>query len=361
MPRQNRVNPFGELIVTPARGTRMGNRGCLHDANGQIKKVSARKAWVTCLLDFKGYRRQVMAPGRYTELFFLDEATALAAGHRPCGTCQKSRYAIFKQLWIRANASLLEGKGASIQDIDTHLHTERYASSGDAAFQVKLVGDLPEGTFVLRESDPSQPYLLWESQLHPWSPDGYAAGFGVRPDELLRVITPRSIVNTLAGGYYPQVYSTIRHGSHKSIESGSVQENTESGHNNSGTVPSSATEQKFESKLPDSIQLPEGKIYKLSKTPSGKELFTYFAAVLRITGMDQGVVYPLKNFFRNFSGHINAGRIERVDEGYKLTPSGIDYFADRYRQGSRQHVDESEVQNVIQQMMKGGDDWVPVD
>ena len=81
----NRVNPFGELFATPARGTLMGNRGgVIHNAAQQIVRQYRSRQWITCKLEFKGRRRKVMTPGLYTELFFLDEAVALAAGHRPC-------------------------------------------------------------------------------------------------------------------------------------------------------------------------------------------------------------------------------------------------------------------------------------
>src|SRR5688500_8008085 len=100
MPRQNRVTPFGELIAAPARGTLMGNRGCLHDGDQRIRRLFVGKRWIHCVLEFKGRRRQVMAPGRYTELFFLDESTALAAGHRPCAECQRDRYLEFRRCWM---------------------------------------------------------------------------------------------------------------------------------------------------------------------------------------------------------------------------------------------------------------------
>ena len=106
MPLQNRVTPFGELIATPARGTLMGNRGCLHDAQQRIRRTFAVKRWIICVLEFKGRHRQVMAPGQYTELFFLDEATALAAGHRPCAECQRARYDLFRAHWAGRGRTL---------------------------------------------------------------------------------------------------------------------------------------------------------------------------------------------------------------------------------------------------------------
>ena len=101
MHRQNRVDPEGALVAVAARGTLMGNRGCLHDDGGNIVRQSARDAWVTCLLSFKERQRQIMQPGHYTELFFLDEATALAAGHRPCSECRRERYVAYQEAWAR--------------------------------------------------------------------------------------------------------------------------------------------------------------------------------------------------------------------------------------------------------------------
>ena len=89
MARQNRVTPLGDLIADPARGLVYGNRGCLHDDEGELRRRYAGRRWIACRLRFKDRRRRVMQPGRYTELFFLDEATALAAGHRPCAGCRR--------------------------------------------------------------------------------------------------------------------------------------------------------------------------------------------------------------------------------------------------------------------------------
>jgi len=103
------------------------------------------------------------------------------------------------------------------------------------------------------------------------------------------------------------------------------------------------------------------KLYKLKKTPAGKALFTYTAAILRVTGMDEGKVYPLKKFLGNFSGHDQAGRIRKASGGYELTPAGIDYFNDRYNPGSRQHVERSEVEAMVRLIRNGGGpDWEPV-
>ncbi len=99
MPRQNRVTPFGEIIATSERGTFMGNRGILHDPDGRVRRKWVLKNWLVCVLEFRGRKRTVMTPNRYTELFFLDEATALAAGHRPCAECRHARFIDFCIAW----------------------------------------------------------------------------------------------------------------------------------------------------------------------------------------------------------------------------------------------------------------------
>src|SRR5205823_4493369 len=126
VPLQNRVTPLGDLIVTPERGLGYGNRGCLHDEHRQIRRRQATKRWIACQLQFRGRRRkQLMAPGRYTELFFLDEATALAAGHRPCAECRRADYNRLTELWWQ----LYEDEGGA-EAIDAQLHRERIDGAG---------------------------------------------------------------------------------------------------------------------------------------------------------------------------------------------------------------------------------------
>ena len=105
MPRQKRVTPFGSIIPTPERGTFLGNRGVLHDEHGRIRRPWQLKRWIVCVLQFRGRKRTVMTPGRYTELFFLDEATALAAGHRPCAECRQRATA--RRLVVIRNGELV--------------------------------------------------------------------------------------------------------------------------------------------------------------------------------------------------------------------------------------------------------------
>jgi hypothetical protein len=163
MPRQNRVTPWGESIAVPDRGLFMGNRGTLHDANGWFTSQRwTRKAWVTCQLSFKGRHRQVMAPGQYTELFFLDEATALAAGHRPCATCRREDYSQFTQLWVKANAQRLGLANPSSTDIGNTLHQERFISSGWQDGWHPSLKDLPDVAALWHWMIPIPPGWSWE-------------------------------------------------------------------------------------------------------------------------------------------------------------------------------------------------------
>ena len=199
MPRQNRVTPMGELIATPARGLVYGNRGCLHDGEGRIRRPYAVKRWIACRLRFRGWHREpLMQPGRFTELFFLDEATAMAAGHRPCALCRHEDYVRFVASWRH-----LHGEPAGADAIDARLHAERLdLDTRTRRLDRAAFSDLPDGAFVRREG---APWLVHGDRLLRWSPDGYdlAAPRPVRgPAE---VITPPSLVATLAVGWEPAV------------------------------------------------------------------------------------------------------------------------------------------------------------
>jgi hypothetical protein len=195
VPRQNRVTPFGELITTPHRGTLMGNRGCLHDAEQRIRHPFTLKRWIHCVLEFKGRRRAIMTPGRYTELFFLDEATALAAGHRPCAECQRERYRLFREHW--AAASGIAGV-PSADGMDDVLHAERLeAGRGKRTYTARLA-QLPAGVMV---ADEAHAYLVLDGALLPWAPEGYGPRRSASAAAEMRVLTPRFIVDVIARGY----------------------------------------------------------------------------------------------------------------------------------------------------------------
>ena len=336
----------------------MGNRGCLHDSSGQITKQWARKAWVTCLLDYKGRQRQIMAPRQYTELFFLDEATALASGHRPCGTCQKARYNIFKQIWLNANRRYLGDGQTSIQAIDEYMHRERYASSGEQVDHISELADLPDGVFVVRQSRPATAYLYWEGKLFAWEADGYEQRKVTTSGESVYVLTPQSVVRALKEGFWPKVHSSVAEGRRRN-ERPETTDNEPVATADSVSV--TAPNKKKSTSKHDEKQFCTSGLHRLKKTPAGKELFTYFSAILRVTGMDKGASFLLKVFLGNFSTHLQAGRIEKAAHGYRLTPIGIDYFADRYRSGNRQHVKEIDVQTMMRLILNGGTGWEPVD
>jgi hypothetical protein len=211
MSRQNRVTPFGTLIETPARGTLMGNRGCLHDGQGQIRRPFQGQRWIICLLEFKGRKRSIMTPGFYTELFFLDEATALAAGHRPCAECQRARFNQFREIWAKANPEMTSVIRPAATDVDTLLHRERTATSRDAERVCHSADNLPDGAFVT--NDEKTAYLVLKNKLLRWSPAGYENP-SERPFRFpARLLTPLSVVRMLAAGYpvgiHPSAFQAI--------------------------------------------------------------------------------------------------------------------------------------------------------
>jgi hypothetical protein len=196
MPRRNRITPFSTLIVTSSRGTLTGNRGCLHDDHKQIRRQFQGKRWIICLLDFKGRKRSIMTPGHYTELFFLDEATALAAGHRPCAECQRDRFNLFRELWAKANPEMADTPRPTAPALDAMLHQERITTKGQAHNFSNTIEHLPDGAFVTHDEESA--YLVITNQLLRWSPAGYEPGSIAYP---VRVLTPASVVRTLALGY----------------------------------------------------------------------------------------------------------------------------------------------------------------
>lgn len=198
MPRQNRVTPSGELIAVPARGTLMGNRGCLHGADGRIRRAHSGRRWIICVLEFGGRRLPLADPGRNTQLFFLDEATALAAGHRPCGECRRAAFRAFVDAWVDGNPGVLPAR-ARIDDLDRVLHAQRLGPRVRAR-----VDALPDGAFVALEGD-SRPYLVHGGALLPWTPEGYGARFS-RQSAVVEVLTPESTVAALRAGYRPALH-----------------------------------------------------------------------------------------------------------------------------------------------------------
>ena len=182
MPLQNRVTPLGDLVAVAARGTVYGNRGCLHDAHGRIVRRYQVKRWIACRLVFKDWHRaQKMQPGRFTELFFLDEATAFAAGHRPCALCRREDYNRFMAIVGERRAD----------DIDARLHEERGTNHRER------FDALPDGAFILRDGEP---WLVKGGQLLRWTPAGYTDRLPL-PHGEATVVTPPSLLGVLRAGW----------------------------------------------------------------------------------------------------------------------------------------------------------------
>jgi hypothetical protein len=199
MALQNRVTPLGELIADPARGLVYGNRGCLHDDTGRIRRRYAGKRWIACRLEFRGWRRApLLQPGRFTELFFLDEATAFAAGHRPCALCRREDYVRFVEIWRELHSGPVDADA-----IDVQLHRERLdpGTRGQRLHKAPL-DDLPDGAFILRDGEP---WLVLGADLLRWTVAGYlerkprpARGHAV-------LVTPPSLVAVLRADRQPLV------------------------------------------------------------------------------------------------------------------------------------------------------------
>ena len=200
MPHPNRVTPEGQILADPARGMFMGNRGCLHDDAGRLGPTRWRHPhWVTCVLAFKGRRRPIMAPHRYTELFFLDEAVALAAGHRPCAECRRADY-------LRFRAAVAPTPLAA-PAIDLALHAARVTRGRAQITFAAPLDDLPAGTF-LRLPGVTAPLLLVEDRLMPYAPAGYGAALPRPLRAIVTVLTPRPTVTALRNGYRPVLHPT---------------------------------------------------------------------------------------------------------------------------------------------------------
>jgi hypothetical protein len=199
VPLQNRVTPLSELIVTEERGLVYGNRGCLHNDSGEIRRLCATKRWIACRLEFRGRRRTpLMAPGLFTELFFLDEATALAAGHRPCAECRRGDYNRFVEIFSELHPSV---HGADA--IDEQLHSERLVGrSRDRRFHEARYSELPDGTYVLYDG---KPCLVLGRRLLPWSSGGYLTQLPRPVNGSAMVITPPSLAAVLDHDWSPLV------------------------------------------------------------------------------------------------------------------------------------------------------------
>jgi hypothetical protein len=199
MPLQNRVDPWGTLFRTPARGGMMGNRGpCIHNEHREIVRPFRGERWIACVLEFRSRHREVMRPGYYTELFFLDEAVSLSAGHRPCAECRRERFNAFKQSWPGATAAL------RAPEMDAALHRARIDDQWQKVTYRAPIESLPDGCFVQIDD---AAYLLWSGALHLWTPEGYPKKQRLS-DGVVTVLTPKPTVQCLRNGYRPEVHES---------------------------------------------------------------------------------------------------------------------------------------------------------
>jgi hypothetical protein len=203
--KQNRVTPFGEVVATPHRGTFMGNRGVLHDEEGCIKRAWQVKRWLACALEFRGRRRTVMTPGRYTELFFLDEATALAAGHRPCSECRHGRFLAFCSAWKKAHPQVSVSQRPTAAEIDNRLHADRLNADRSKRAYTGALDEIPDGVFVTAAWG-EKAYLVCGEGLLTWAPGGYTEREDRPNNAEVLILTPESTVAAIRAGYAPEIH-----------------------------------------------------------------------------------------------------------------------------------------------------------
>jgi hypothetical protein len=200
MPLQNRVMPTGEIIATSHRGLFVGNRGIIHDPATRtlLKKRWSTPMWLTCVLEFRGRRREVMATRSWTELFFLDEATALAAGHRPCFFCRREDAKRFRAAWEQGN----DATSVRAAEIDAVLHRERLDHGRKRLHPLpKPLAALPDGAMVQQGGES---FLITQGSAFQWSPAGYHAA--EISGEKAMLLTPPSALRALAAGYRPALH-----------------------------------------------------------------------------------------------------------------------------------------------------------
>ena len=204
MPLQNRVTPFGDIVATAERGMFTGNRGIIHDPSTKtlLNKRWSNPAWITCVCEFRARRREVMATRSWTELFFLDEATALAAGHRPCFYCRRADANAFRAAWEEGNGI----SRAKASEIDAVLHCERLDGRAKRLHPLPCaIDELPDGAMV---ATGSESYLIAQGRAMQWSFAGYLVCDVNLQDAWL--LTPPSTVKALHAGYEPVLHESAK-------------------------------------------------------------------------------------------------------------------------------------------------------
>jgi hypothetical protein len=206
VPWRNRVTPFGDIEASPARGLLMGNRGILHAADGALKNARwQHRSWIACVTAFRGRKAAINAPGHYTQLFFLDEAVALAAGHRPCAECRRQDFLRFTGAW-RAAFGSATGEPLRVREIDAALHRARVTRDRRQIRIPARLDALPDGAFVILEGRPDAAWLVWNGALHRWSHEGYAERRPLPHGAEVLALTPAPMLRVLAAGYRPRLH-----------------------------------------------------------------------------------------------------------------------------------------------------------
>ena len=206
MTRRNRVDPFGDLHAAAERGTLTGNRGCLVDDDRRLVRHHQGNLWISCVTSFRGWRQPLDAPHRWTPLFFLDDAVALAAGHRPCGTCRAEAYASYRDAVARAFPGRWRATSLNRQLAAERLQRGRgLERAGDRWMWSAKFGTVPAGAVVVLDS---QPHLVVGGVARPFGFDGWGLDRHVDVDQSVTVLTPRLSVAALAHGYIPTLHPT---------------------------------------------------------------------------------------------------------------------------------------------------------
>jgi hypothetical protein len=201
---RNRVTPFGDIVSTPLRGAWTGNRGCLHRGT-EIVRFHAGDLWIVCTLEFRGRRSELWRPGRFTWLFFPDEAVAFAAGHRPCGECRRQAYVAYRDAW----AAGLGVTVPSAAEMNRQLHGERIErGTHRRRLHRRAWHELPDGAFVVRDGAPR---LVVGDMVVEWTTAGYGRAEARPVSGDADVITPPSTLAVLRAGYPVQIDLTLRH------------------------------------------------------------------------------------------------------------------------------------------------------
>ena len=220
MPLQNRVTPFSTIEAAPHRGLFMGNRGRLHDDHRRLVTTGWRcRAWLICVLEFRGRHRAVMAPGHYTELFFLDEAVALAAGHRPCAECRRSAFRTFVTAWARTS-----GGAARAAALDAALHRDRVARIRGKQRWLTTLAAVPFGAFFVVPQRDDTPWVQMNDGAAAWSHAGYTAWARWPASLEVDVLTPPATLAVLKAGYRP-----LLHPSAEAVRASSLAANSKFG------------------------------------------------------------------------------------------------------------------------------------